>query len=315
MIADKIRIAVVATILAIAAEETASAEEATKGSWIDSWRNATVALGRIEKVPFPGPSDQPRDVFIVVGTGVIMGLPGQVMGIPWLVTAKHVFSKPEDHWNPTSIQVRFAWFENKGIQEHLGVRLNLKEGAKPLWIVDPDPSVDLAAIPLKVLKADAGRDSLSGITVENFVRPDDLYEGARVMVFGYPGAVGPAFWTRALLRSGAIAWVHPIRPAEEPALIDAMIYPGNSGGPVFREPTGMTRDGNFQIGGAFSFLGIVSEGRRQPTPVTVGGNPIQAQGPAGQTFVMSESWMGIGVVEPASRVRRLLEIAAKQVKH
>jgi hypothetical protein len=289
-------------------------DEATKGSWIDSWRNATVALGKIEKVPFPGPADQPENIFVVVGTGVIMGLPGQKTGTPWLVTAKHVFSDPENNWNPDNIQVRFAWFENKGIQEHLGVRLNLKDGGKPLWIADPDPHVDLAAIALKVSKADAERESVSGITVENFVSPDDLYEGARVMAFGYPGAVGPAFWTRALLRSGAIAWVHPVRPAEEPVLIDAMIYPGNSGGPVFREPTGMTRDGSFQIGGAFSFLGIVSQGRRQQTPLTAGGKPIELQGPAGLTAMVSESWMGIGVVEPASRVRRLLELAAKRAK-
>jgi hypothetical protein len=93
-----------------------------------------------------------------------------------------------------------------------------------------------------------------------------------------------------------------------------MIYPGNSGGPVFREPTGMTRDGSFQIGGALSFLGIVSQGRRQPMPLTAGGKPIELQGPAGPTALVSESWMGIGVVEPASRVRRLLELAAKNAK-
>ena len=147
MITSGIRIAVATIALTIAAGQALMADEATKGSWIDSWCNATVALGKVEKVPFPGHADQPRNIFVVVGTGVIMGLPSQKTGVPWLVTAKHVFSNPETNWNPASIQVRFAWFENKGIQEHLGVRLALKDGDKPLWIADADPHVDLAAIP------------------------------------------------------------------------------------------------------------------------------------------------------------------------
>lgn len=310
------RAALFAAVCALFQLEVTMAEDAPTKSWIDSWREATVALGRIEKVKLldPDGKEVEKQLFVVVGTGVIFGLPGEKSGTPWLVTAKHVFVNPSEKWDPDALQLRFAWFEQRAIDEYLGIQLKLKEAGKPLWIADKDPNVDLAAIPLTIHKSEAGRETVFAISTDNFVAPGDIYEGARVSVFGYPGAVGPAFWTRALLRSGAIAWVHPSKPAEEPLLIDAMIYPGNSGGPVFREPTGMTRDGNFQIGGGLAFLGIVSQGRKQPMPLTAGGQKIEIPGPKGPTTLVSESWMGIGVVEPASRVLRLLERAADSPK-
>lgn len=306
-----VRIALVATLcLGFKVEGTMATDAPTK-SWIDSWREATVALGKIEKVKLRDASgkEEEKQLFVVVGTGVIFAPPGQTSGVPWLVTAKHVFSNPAESWEPDSLQLRFAWFEQKPIDEYLGVPLKLQEAGMPIWISDNDPTVDLAAIKLTIPKNQAGRETAPAISPKDFVASADIFEGGRVAVFGYPGAVGPKYWTRALLRSGAIAWVDPSNPAEKPLLIDASIYPGNSGGPVFREPSGMTRDGNFQIGGRLAFLGIVSRGPRQPTPLTAGGQNIEVQGPKGSTTLVSESWMGIGVVEPASRVLRLLERA------
>jgi S1-C subfamily serine protease len=289
---------------------TANAQVA---SWLDSWREATVAIGKIENAKLRDPSGKEieKRVFVVVGTGVIFGLPGQTSGVPWLVTAKHVFIDPLRKWNPETVQIRFAWDEQRPIDEYLGVQIRLKKGKAQLWISDTDSSVDLAAIPLLVQKSEVGRENVGAVSTTNFVSPADVFEGSRVAVFGYPGAVGSMYWSRALLRSGVIAWVHPTRPAEEPLLIDAAIYPGNSGGPVFREPTGMTRHGTFQIGGGLAFLGIVSAGRRQQTPLVAGGEPIHLEGPKGPMPLISESWMQIGVVEPASRVLRLLQQATR----
>jgi hypothetical protein len=273
--------------------ETAIGAHASAKSWIDPWREATVALGMIKKIKVPDPNGRQieKPYFHVVGTGVIFGIPGQKSGTPWLVTAKHVFFNPQEKWDPNTLQLRFSWFEQLPVDEYLGVRLNLKEGGRALWISDTDPNVDLAAIPLAIPRSEVLRDTIRPVPVDNFVAPVDIYEGARVYVFGYPGAVGMSFWTRALLRSGAIAWVHPSKPSEEPFLIDAMVYPGNSGGPVFKDPTGMKRDGGFQVGGRLAFLGIVSQGRKQPTRVVAipsGGTQPKALPP-----LIGESWMGI----------------------
>jgi len=164
-------------------------------------------------------------------------------------------------------------------------------------------------MPIQISTKDAGRESVEIIPLQNFATAEDLFESAPVLVLGYPGAVGPAFWCRALARSGIIAWLHPTRPAEEPLLIDSMIFPGNSGGPAFKLPTGTDRQGNFAIGGSIRLLGIVTEGPRQSVPLTAEGKSIEVTGPSGPIKVVSEDWIGIGVVEPASRVRAVLEAA------
>lgn len=284
-----------------------------KKSWIDLVREATVALGTVKqaKVQDEKGEKTEKNIFAVVGTGVILGIPDDQSKTPWIVTAKHVFHDPTKNWDPDTIQLRFAWFEEKGIDEYLGIKINLKKNGKRLWTPHPNNQVDLAAMPLIIPKQEAGRDSLPIIPLGNFATGADLYEGAAVLIFGFPGAVGPSFWTKALVRSGIIAWVHPSAPEEQPLLIDAMVFPGNSGGPVFRIPTGIDRYGNFIVGGKPSFLGIVSQGRRQAVPLTAGGKEIELQGPAGPMKIVSEDWIGVGIVEPASKVLELLKFASE----
>lgn len=302
---------IIALIVGVNGVLTTYAAEPAGGSWLDRWREATVAIGAKKLVKI---GDSPgnlveKEIFYVVGTGVVFGLPGQTTGVPWLVTARHVLHDPDKNWTPESVQIRFAWSDDKAVDEDLGITLRIRDKDGPLWVEDESGKVDLAAIPLEIPAKEAGREKIRAIPIENFAEAKDVFEGARVMVFGYPGAIGPEFWTKALVRSGAIAWVNPRDPLGEPLLIDASIFPGNSGGPVFLEAWGMNRSGTFTITpGRLAFLGIISQGRKQPTALSAGGKRVEFQGQA----IVSESWMGIGLVEPASRVRRLLEQAAKR---
>jgi hypothetical protein len=95
-------------------------------------------------------------------------------------------------------------------------------------------------------------------------------------------------------------------------MVDANVYPGNSGSPVFRIPTGVTRGGSFSLGGKVAFLGILSQGPIQNEPVTVDGQPVSFQ-PPGQILpsnhplnVQIQGIGGIGIVEPASKVLALV---------
>ncbi len=280
-------------------------------AWTDVVRNATVAIGvsRSAKITDKGGKPIEKQIFAPVGTGAVFGLPDDSSKTPWLVTAKHVFLDPESKWDPDVVRLRFAWFDKQSVEEYLGVEIALKKNGRRLWTPHPNPSVDLAAVPLVLSREAAGRESIDIIPLGNFATGDDLFEGAAVLVFGYPGAVGSSFWTRALVRSGIIAWVDPNSPSEAPLLIDALVFPGNSGGPVFRVPTGTDRFGNFNVGGLPAFLGIVSQGRREATPVSAGGKQVEMQGPQGAVKVVSEEWIGIGVIEPATRVLQLLNAA------
>lgn len=291
-----------------------AADQAQK-SWIEAVKDATVAIGRLEQAHVKTTvREEQKTIFAVVGTGVIMVAPGQKNGVPFLVTAKHVFYDQSKNWDPESVQIRFNWFDQKPVDEYLGIKIKLKEDNKHLWIGHQDNSVDLAALPLVISTKDAERSSVDSISIQTYAEVTDLYESASILVFGYPGAVGPAFWTKAVVRMGIVAWISPDNPLSSTFLIDSLIFPGNSGGPVFKVPTGVDQFGNLNVGGKVAFLGIVSQGRKEANPLYAGGKTIEIQGPKGTVALVSEQWIGIGVVEPAAKVKELLVDSYEYIK-
>jgi len=283
--------------------------EAADPTWLDRWRDATVALGVVKqaKVMRLGKEVETR-IFAVVGTAVLLGRQSAESGDrpPILITAKHVFSDPLKKWNPDTLRLRFAWFEGRAVEDYLGIEVPLMRDGKPLWMAHPN--ADIAGLELKINKADAGRENVATIPFSNFASANEIYEGAQVLVLGYPGAVGRTFWTRALVRGGTIAWVNPASPATERLVVDSLLFPGNSGGPVIKVPIGMGRMGGFEVGTIPRFLGIVSEGRTEQMPLTVDGKEIEIQGPAGKAAIVAGQHIGVAVIEPAAKVRELIEL-------
>jgi hypothetical protein len=209
------------------------------------------------------------------------------------------------------LHIRFSWFDDKPVDEYLGIRIDLKRKRKHLWVAHPDPAVDLACLPLIITQDLAEREKAPTVTLEDFATAEEIYEGAPIVVLGYPGAVGPHFWTRAIVRQGIISWVSPTKPRSDVFLIDSNMFPGNSGGPVFKLPAGTDRHGHFAAGGKVSFLGIVTQARIQKLPVTVGGKEleVQLQGRKKLETPFVPSFIGLGVIEPALRVKQLLATA------
>lgn len=272
--------------------------------WLQGWRDATVAIGRVREGKRP--DGTVIKYFHVVGTGVLFGVPGDAARRVWLVTAKHVFSNPKEKWEPEALRLRFAWFADRPVNEYFGVEIALRRDEQRLWYSHPDPGVDLACIPLAISKEDAGRPEVAGVGFADIAKSEELFQGAQIMVLGYPEAVGGDFWNDAVVRQGVVAWLDRRNDVNGRVLIDADVFPGNSGGPVFRVPSGMGKDGSFHIGGRAAFVGIVSSGQLQAMPITAAGAPVVSEG-GGQA--LSHSFIGIGLLEPASRVRTLLEAA------
>jgi hypothetical protein len=286
-------------------------------SWIDPWRNATVAIGMLHhpKGKQKGRKASGKPIFVVTGTGIIFGLNDDPTSTPWLVTAKHVFLDPSEEWEPETLQVRFPWFDERPVGEYLGIRVELMKNGKKRWLSHPDEHVDLACLPLTVTKEDTGRNNVHRVGLGDLATEDEIYEGAPVVVLGYPGAVGPSFWTRAIVRQGIVSWVSPSQPESSVFLIDSNIFPGNSGGPVFRIPAGPDRRGHFMAGGKVTFLGIVSQARVQMLPLTAGGKELEVQlkGKKKPESLFVPSFIGIGIIEPALHVRELLSTAAESI--
>lgn len=279
-------------------------QQATTAAWTEHYRNSTISIGRTI-IPSQG---QPS-TFQVLGTAIIVA-PDEHTG--FIVTAKHIFDDPTQSWHPAELRVRFAWDEKKSLTEELGlpIQLTTPSGAN-LWTASPD--ADLAILPIP---PNFARLPLHGISYQDFASSnDDLFDGATVFVYGYPEAtttlVGSQALVRAITRSGVVAWTDPTNPLANPFLVDANILPGNSGGPVFKIPSGMSRTGNFAIGGRVAFLGIVTQDLSGWYAVQADGRIIQIKFPdlllPSVEQVQVTGIGGLGKVEPASKVRSLIE--------
>lgn len=260
--------------------------------WLDHWRSSSFSFGEIQK------DDHGRNFFKVIGTGVMVGWDGSHGCI---VTAKHVFYDPTKNWHPSELRVRYSWQEGKSVYEDVGIPLKLRgQNGFDLWASPADGS-DIAAMePLRP----SGNRQLQAIPMGELATPKDIFEAESVVVLGYPGAVGNEYLVRAISRGGIVSWLDPNLPFDKPFLIDANIYPGNSGGPVIKSPNGTLKDGSFGVGvGGVVLLGIISKAAVQisDTTLQVPGIPtrlnLHQQIPVG----------GTGVVEPVSRIRNFLE--------
>ncbi len=284
---------------------------------IDDWQKSTVSLGVIELITDVSPEGKEikKPIYKAIGTGILFYVKVNNEVIPTLVTAKHVFEDSLRKWKPAELQLRFSWFDDKPVDEYFGFRLPLIEGGKKNWFAHDNPEVDLAAMPLLIPKGvDIGIESIKVQPYSQIATQDDLYEGANVFVLGYPGAIGSEYWTKALVRQGIISWVSRSDSLKSKILIDCDVFPGNSGGPVFYIPIGIGKDGNIQSGGEIKFLGIISQRRFSPTEVVDSKtqNPILIDSIG--TKLMSFESIGIGIVEPAMRVKELLRSIEKELE-
>jgi trypsin-like peptidase len=269
--------------------------------WTEHFRNSTISIGRIVN------QGQQRQ-FQVLGTGIIVAL-NKSTG--FIVTAKHIFGDPSQSWHPSQLRVRFAWQEKKSLMEEYGEAIDLTTAdGTNLWTGSAD--ADLAALPLPRSFA---KLPLHAVGFQDFASEEELFDGATVFIFGYPNVtatlVGGQALARAITRGGVIAWTDPSGPTENPFLIDANILPGNSGGPVFKVPTGVSKDGNFTLGGRVAFLGIVTQDVSGWYAVQADGRIIQIKFPdlplPSVEHVQVTGIGGLGKVEPAAKVRRLIE--------
>jgi hypothetical protein len=166
---------------------------------------------------------------------------------------------------------------------------------------------DLAVVALPDLSA---YKDLHGIPLADFGSEDDIYQGASVVVFGYPELLGSAYQTTPIARNGIVAWTNPNGRLDNTFLVDANVFSGNSGGPVFHMPTGVTRKGTFALGGSLKLIGIVSKDAYEEAPVHAGETPISViNQQAGTATPMTAKVLnigGIGIVEPISKAKKLI---------
>ncbi len=281
------------------ASASASASAVVPQEMLSHWRQATVALGVVIK-------DGNNAKFVTTGSAVIVALDSRH---GCLLTAKHMVVNLDTGAVTPNLWVRFASLSG-GEENPIPLTLFDQQG-RNVWKTSSDGG-DLAVIPLP--QEAWSRKRVEAVSIADFADPkNDVFQGANVIVLGYPQIIGEAFLSSPIARGGIIAWVNPKDPGGEPFLVDANLYNGNSGGPVFRVRNGLDRFGNVNLGGGLALLGIVSKGPLQNAPVISADGYVYhenaATGGKHKEVAVVANVGGIGIIEPASRARKLIEEA------
>jgi S1-C subfamily serine protease len=194
-----------------------------------------------------------------VGTGFIAGHFNEIIDEQkryntFLVTNKHVLL------GKTEIILRFNTNDGSRVLDYPAV---LVENDEKIWTGHPSADIDVAVFMINPLVLEGDSAEFSLFALDDHSMPIDamkaagVSEGDGVFILGFPmGIVAPQRKT-VISRAGAIARIRDTLDGHQPAfLIDANIFPGNSGGPVVIRPDVNAIEGTSAIGKA-ALIGIV----------------------------------------------------------
>ncbi|MCP3714880.1 serine protease [Paraburkholderia sp. CNPSo 3281] len=264
--------------------------------YLDHFRRATVSVGQVV-------NDGGHERFMTVGSAVIVAADSE-HGV--LITAKHVVFDPKSGYVPSQMYIRIPHGDSAGASD-FGARVPLVSNGRNLWQSLPDGS-DIALVPLPDLSQ---YQPVHAVLLSDFATQDDLYQGGNVIVLGYPAIAGEEYLTTPLARAGIVSWTDPIDPLGKRFLIDANVYNGNSGGPVFHLAQGFNRQGGLVVSSGASLLGIVVQDSGERAKIRAQDHDITVTDPkTGEVSPVYAEVLNIGsigVVEPAGKIKKLVE--------
>lgn len=247
-----------------------------------------------------------------IGTGFLYGLSvgtadkdGNPLYSVFLISNKHVFLDFREIWIKLNADDRS---QSKDYKASLVAR-----NGRKLWIGHPDTEVDVAALALNAafLRQDKRKfeffiDETSVLTDEKLAATS-LAEGDGVFLLGFPMGMVDKDRPYVICRSGSIARITDVRNGHgKEILVDGMVFPGNSGGPVVTKPE-LASIAGLEPYKQSSLLGIVSS--------YVPYQEIACSSQTGRPRMIFEENSGLTSVVPAGLIRETVMLAKKRVQN
>lgn len=165
--------------------------------------------GKVKLVPIP------------IGTGFIVETANKHLV---LITAKHVVADPADSTRPVNDNLVYRINQQEG-SAYLLKDLQLEEKGYGKWFLSKTHDVACRFIELEAISKHRI------ITPDKFLPTIQLHTGANLLVLGFPMGLRSEAHPNPIARKGMVA-----RADKDDLLVDAFVFPGNSGGPVLYEP-------------------------------------------------------------------------------
>lgn len=229
----------------------------------------------------------------------------------FLITNQHVIeSQIEDGKNEIRLKTNS---KIDGTVKTIDIKL-CDENDNYAFIFHPDKDVDLAIIPVDFYEIimEIGQMEVRFFTNEmscnkNRMKKNGICEGDRIFVFGFPMGNVHINQKSVIVRNGSIARMQDIFYSDSKSfLIDAFIFPGNSGGPVFLVPQMESIEGT-QPFRWIQLIGVVKE--------YLAYEDVAKSTQTGETRVIFTENSGLALVHPMDHVDELINIYKKKLPY
>jgi len=201
-----------------------------------------------------------EDKFHTVATGFLIGFRAnydeklkEQLYDTFLITNRHVFSNYD--------KLFFRFDCKDGLPKRFPVTLIDK--GKRTWLAHNDTNVDLAMMTINFQFLNNENVEAFYIEEDRFIYSENFKEagislGDGIFLLGFPVSISGFNQNYAIVRSGTLARIdEEIISSNKVFLADALVFPGNSGGPVLTKPTSESVDGTKTITSTY-LIGVVS---------------------------------------------------------
>ena len=265
-----------------------------------AYRDTVVALG--------GPSEDGTIKY--TATGFLYGHPtgstdknGQLTYTLYLVTNRHVFEEA----SATASELHARFNRSMGAEPNIYTIPLQETGDSTSWVMHPRSECDVAVLRVNGQRLeDDGiefsffAEDISTLTLEQ-ARESEVSEGDGVFVLGFPLGEAGEERNYAVVRQGIVARVQDwLEGNAQTFLIDASIFPGNSGGPVLLKAE-LTSIQGTKSNDKCRLIGMV------PSYLTYQEVAISQQ--TERPRMIFEENSGLGVVVPANVIQETIQDA------